>query len=427
MLREEIENKILDKSNFKYFVSPDYENYSFSRIPGTVESVLGLDPDRELPNDVFGDIDLKGVENVALVFVDAFGYEQWKSYGEELDFFSRLIEKGRVTPLTAVFPSETSAAVTSMNTGLTPQEHGVFSWRVFFEDLDVTLRTLPFTTLDNEDPREIDAELDVSVLFDGETVYERLQRGRVRSTAILPEAVHESDYNSVMMENAEQEGFSNAFDMALKLRKNLEDSEGLNYFHCYTDQVDSALHEHGPDSEEHISQLEAVSQALQKQLVEKISDEDAEKTLLMVIADHGQADVDPENIVDLLSFDKVRENLRTYENGEPLLPTGGPRTVFLNLKDGSEEEVKNFLEKNLEAKILTRSKAVSRGLFGLGELNHPSRLGDLIIIPEEEENMIWYDHEEYSGCEDYEGHHGGMSRAEMLVPFATAKLSDLRD
>jgi predicted AlkP superfamily pyrophosphatase or phosphodiesterase len=427
MLREEIEEELLDKSKFRNLVTPDYRNYNFSRIPGTVESVLGLEPDRELPEDVFEGIDLEEVENVALVFVDAFGYDQWKHYGGELDFFDNMIDKGRVTPLTAVFPSETSAAVSSMNTGLTPQEHSVFSWRVFFEGLDVTLRTLPFTTLDKEDPREIDGDVDVSVLFDGENIFERLKAGEVRSTAILPEGVHESEYNSVMMEDAEQEGFSNAFDMALKLRRQLENSEGLNYFHCYTDQVDSALHEYGPNSEEHLSQLEAVSQALQKQLLEKISNEKAEKTLLVVVADHGQADVDPEGIVDLLSFGKVRENLRTYENGEPVLPTGGPRTVFLNLEEGSQEEVKSFLEEKLEAKIYTKSEALEKEFFGLGEVSHPSRLGNLIIIPEKEEQMIWYDHEEHSGYGDYQGHHGGMSRAEMLVPFATAKLSDLKD
>lgn len=418
---KEPEKILTDFEDSEKFVKPEYSGYNFASIPGTVEDLLTGQSDRKLPEDVFEGIDLGNVSNVALVFVDAFGFTQWERYGEDFEFFSKLIENGKVTPLTTIFPSETSAAVTTMNTGLNPQEHGVFSWRLFIEELDEIVRTLPFTALDKDDIEE-----DVSILFDGETIFDRLRSEDVKSTAILPDHVAGSEYNSYMMENANQEGFSNAFDMALRLRQNIENSEGKNYLHCYTDQVDSALHEFGPDTEEHISQIESVSQALQKQLLDKISREDAEETLLLVIADHGQADVDPEDITDLLSFEKVEENLRRDKEGEIILPTGGPRTSFLHIKEGKTNEVKNFLEKILDAKVLKTCEAIDRGLFGINEVNKKSRLGDIVVIPREEENMIWYDHEKHKGYHDYEGHHGGMSKEEMLIPFAAAKLSDIK-
>jgi hypothetical protein len=426
VIDEKVEEMIIEESKLEKLVTPRYEDYNFANIPGTVEEVLGRDNDRSLPDDVFEEVDTEGVKNVALVFVDAFGFVQWKKYGEDLDFFSNLIENGRVTPLTTIFPSETAAAVTTMNTGLTPQEHSIVSWRVFLEELDTTIRTLPFTTLDNEDPKELKEGIDVSVLYDGETVFNRLKTEGVASTGIIPESIEGSDYNSYMMKEASVKGFHNAFDMALKLRKSIEGAEGKNYFHCYTDQVDSALHEYGPDTDEHISQLEAVSQALQKQVVEKLSPEKAEETLLIVVADHGQADVNPDDITDLLSFDTVEENLKRDQKGEIILPTGGPRAALLHIQDGKEEKVKNFLDNRLDAKVLRTSEALEEGLFGRGEVKNLSRLGDILVIPKEEGKMIWYEHEDHKGYSDYEGHHGGMSKAEMLVPFTTAKISDLK-
>lgn len=417
---EDVKKEVEAKSEGNKF-KPAYESYNFANIPGTIEDLIGEESGRRLPEDVLEGIDTEGVNNVALVFVDAFGFTQWERYGHDLDFFNKVIEEGKVTPLTTIFPSETAAAVTTINTGLTPQEHGVYSWRLFIEELDTTVRTLPFTSLQKE---ELDA--DVSVLYDGETVFDRLDLAGVNSTSIIPESIAGTDYNSHIMENSDIKGFKNASDMALKLRKSIENAEGRNYFHCYTDQVDTALHEYGPNTEEHISQLEAVSQALQKQLVDKISSSAAEETLLLIIADHGQADVDPEKITDILSHETVENNLETNQEGEIILPTGGPRALFLHIKQGKEGEVKSFLDKELEAKVMETEDAIEEDLFGANKVEKRSRLGDLVVIPNKEEKMIWYDHEKHKGYGDYEGHHGGMSKQEALIPFAAAKLSDLR-
>jgi predicted AlkP superfamily pyrophosphatase or phosphodiesterase len=420
MALEDVNKEVEAKSKGSKF-KPAYDSYNFANIPGTIEELIGEESGRRLPEDVLEGIDIEGVKNVALVFVDAFGFTQWERYGQDLDFFNNMIEEGKVTPLRTIFPSETAAAVTTINTGLTPQEHGVYSWRVFLEELDTTVRTLPFTSLQKE---ELDD--DVSALYDGETVFDRLDSAGVHSTSIIPESIAGSDYNSYMMENSDVKGFKNAFDMALKLRKSIENAEGRNYFHCYTDQVDTALHEYGPNTQEHISQLEAVSQALQKQLVDKISGSAAEETLLLIIADHGQADVDPENITDLLSYQTVEKNLETNQEGEIILPTGGPRALFLHVRQGKETEVKSFLEKELEAEVMKTEEAIEENLFGLNKVEKRSRLGDLVVIPDKQEKMIWYDHEKHKGYGDYEGHHGGMSKEEMLIPFAATKLSDLK-
>lgn len=69
------------------------------------------------------------------------------------------------------------------------------------------------------------------------------------------------------------------------------------------------------------------------------------------------------------------------------------------------------------------------GFFGVGIPSQEfiSRVGNLVILPYQD-SSIWY---RYPGFKphrslDYRGHHGGLSEEEMLIPFAAAKLSDLR-
>jgi len=52
------------------------------------------------------------------------------------------------------------------------------------------------------------------------------------------------------------------------------------------------------------------------------------------------------------------------------------------------------------------------------------RIGDILILPYKH-NTIWYEHIKGKKLE-FLGHHGGLSEEEMLIPFAIAKLSDLK-
>ena len=69
---------------------------------------------------------------------------------------------------------------------------------------------------------------------------------------------------------------------------------------------------------------------------------------------------------------------------------------------------------------------MKNGLFGHGDL-HPtfkSRIGDILLLPED--NLtFFYDHprdKKFSML----GVHGGLSPDEILIPFAAARINDLR-
>jgi len=69
--------------------------------------------------------------------------------------------------------------------------------------------------------------------------------------------------------------------------------------------------------------------------------------------------------------------------------------------------------------------ATEIGLFGIGKPRKRffERVGDLLVLPYNK-HTVWYEHMKgkkmyFLGC------HGGLSRDEMFVPFAMAKLSEL--
>ena len=59
-------------------IMPDYDGYCLSNVPGTVQSLFGVDSGRpRLPKDALGNTDVSGIDNVILILCDGLGYNEW--------------------------------------------------------------------------------------------------------------------------------------------------------------------------------------------------------------------------------------------------------------------------------------------------------------------------------------------------------------
>jgi len=69
--------------------------------------------------------------------------------------------------------------------------------------------------------------------------------------------------------------------------------------------------------------------------------------------------------------------------------------------------------------------ALAQGLFGRGKIHarFRERAGNVLVMPLGRQT-VWYEHIKGKKFELL-GHHGGLTRAEMLIPFAVARVSDL--
>lgn len=413
----------------EHFLRPDYKGYNFAQIPALVELLLGSKQE-EHP---WADTVLKHVKMspkyVVVLLIDGFGYKQWLKYGEQLPFFKQMINKGNLMPITSLFPSTTAASVTTICSGLTPQEHGLISWHLYLEEIDEIVYTLPFTSLDarNEPDSLLKRGVDPKILFNGQSLFDRLLDQQVDSYAIMRRTYANSGFGSVAQAGANVISFSSAPDMLVQLRERLNEARRPSYFYVYWDEVDHLSHMYGPHSESYLAELNDLSHMLQTELLDKIDRPVAENTVLLVTADHGQVAMKPEETIYLNQWPEVTEALAKSPAGKTIYPWGNPRDVFLKVADNRVEAVISFLSKKLKgkARVVKSQEEADNGLFGSGKEHSQfrKRIGNVLVLPYEG-YTVWY---QYPGHEKntHRGMHGGMSREEMTTVLGFATLSDL--
>lgn len=428
MILEEIQKQIEGQRRGE-FIYPRYESYCFSNIPSAVLYLLGL----QMISPLSGILDKASItptnsKKVVLFLIDGFGYKQWLKYANKYEFLKQFTEKGVVAPVTTVFPSTTAATLTTIHSGLTPQEHGLPEWWVYFDELDKIIVTLPFTPI-GEKGRDklLDAGVDPKILFDGKTIHETLTASEIPSFTFIRDPYAKSAYSKTIHNGSETTSFINSSDLFTNLRKKIAEVSSPAYFYIYWDIVDSIAHTYGPHTEQYLAELNGFFYLLQKEFIEKIGKDLAEEISILITADHGQINVDPKQTIYLNQYPEVVDNFEVGPSGNKILPWGSPRDIFLAVKQERMDKVFEFLTKTLQDKatIMRIDAALEEGLFGQGNLHKKfrSRVGNILILPHGN-STIWYEHFKNEKF-DLLGMHGGLSVDEMLVPFAVAKGSQL--
>ncbi|MFD1515269.1 alkaline phosphatase family protein [Halomarina rubra] len=425
MLRTDLAADLREDELAPGVVRPDYERYCFGNVPDTVLDVLGADARRPLPEDVFGGVDTD-VQHVVVALVDGYGYEQWRRDYETVPLLSALTDRGRVTPLTSVFPSETAAAITTMQTGRLPCEHGILGWFQYHEATETVVQMLPFTDYEGTPLREVCPGTDSSWLVaDGQTAYDRAADAGVDVQVVVPETIAEGAHGDVALHGATVSGTADIASVSETLRERLEASSTPTYAYGYFPQVDAAAHSAGTESDHYREQLRAVTESLRRNLVDALSPAVAERTLLVVTADHGHLDTTPEENVAIGTLDDVESHLERDEAGRPIPAVGSPRQLQFRVRDGHVEALRSSLTAQLDCATFDRERQLDERVFGNRRNSEvfERRLPDLLVVPRD--RGVWYDdhHDELSLV----GMHGGGHPDEMLVPFATARVSDLRE
>jgi Type I phosphodiesterase / nucleotide pyrophosphatase len=408
-------------------VRPDYTGYCLSNVPSTVLSVFGIRGPRPLlPRDALGGVETSGVENVVLILCDGLGYKEWQRH-KGSGFFGTMSSKGSVKPITSVFPSTTAAALTTLSTGLTPQEHGLPEWYVYMDEIGEVIVSLPFTRPGEFGRDTLVGKLSPRALFDGRTIFHRLGGEGVRCVSLTNRALAHTVYSTLSRSGSAVTPYSSGSDLSVSLRRLVERARGPSFFYAYWSMVDNIEHAYGPNTDEAEVEASLISHALQEGFLSKLDRGVAKKTLVLVTADHGQLNVVPEETLYMNRFTKLVRSLSLSPSGRTIPPWGSARDAYMRVDEAKLDEAKSYLEKKLEgiATVLRTEEAVRGGLFGI---NRPTRkflrrVGNLMVLPHGT-NTVWYRYWKGDAL-PVRGHHGGLMKDEMTIPLAAARASDL--
>ena len=310
-------------------------------------------------------------EHVVCVLLDAFGRRFLERYGDP-PFLRRL----DVTMLDTQFPSTTTAHVTTMNTGLPVEQHGLYEWSVYEPAAGAVVTPL------KDGPPSL-AELP--------SFYERLA---VATTVSQPARFSPSAYDRLTCRGA---GFRPYHELGEALRAAGED--GAPYAYVYFDGIDATGHVCGPESREFDDTVRYALDALEAALP-AFGD-----ATLLVTADHGQIAV-----AETLWLDELWPPLHGHLRLQA--PAGSARDVFLHVDE--PETVAAALREVLgdRAEVVAGEAVLSLFAREPGPRLR-ERVGDVCVLPAPG-RMAWL-RSAPSFQTTFRGHHGGRTPEESLT------------
>src|SRR5436309_13058846 len=330
---------LIERLRARGFVLPDYEGGGLVNVAATVLDVLGVRAETDPPTLRALDPTLtRGIRQVVIVLADGLGTAQLRALAASGDvpFIASLLtraergERAQLIEARTIFPSTTAAAITTLNTARTPQEHGNIAYFVWLEEFAAVTQMLrwgPGVTrrgsfFDNQtiDPRDY-----VKV----PSVHRRLRERGAMSYVVEPEIFRKEAMTRMHAAEANYAGYFLPSTMGVQVRELLETrpwGERPAYLYAYWSGIDATAHIYGPSS----SACATEAALFDLDLSRALADRPAGDTLVLLTADHGHATTNPDKLIDLVGDEALRGMLRNPIAGEPrcgFLHTDAPATV----------------------------------------------------------------------------------------------------
>ncbi|MBI2669322.1 alkaline phosphatase family protein [Candidatus Woesearchaeota archaeon] len=370
-------------------LKPNYHDGSLVNLTSSILQAFGgksqYDPLKILPPQ-----QITNPKTVVLFLIDGLGMEFLRNYAT-----GSVIHRYLKGEITSVFPSTTASAITTIMTGLAPQQHGITGWFTYFEQLDEIALVLPYIT--RKDRKKI--KVHPSTLLPFKTVYQQINR---KSYCILPKGYLKLGYNKAACAGATLVGYRSIAGLFHKL-KQLCQQDHPKYIYAYWPLFDDVCHAKGYNSKEAREHFRHLNDYFKK-LVKHLKGTD---TTLLITADHGQMELEQGLMMQPEKF-----HCSSF--------WGEPRAVFCIVEQKYQLQFEQFCETKLKkyAVWYRSSDLLEQGYFGLGKA-HPAikhRIGTHILLPKQ--NYALRDFMKKEKQHFFRGNHGGLSREELIIPLS---------
>lgn len=393
-------------------VAPSHDGRGIGNVAASAARTLGAEGADLLPPLDGGLLPshlAEGAEAVVLLVVDGLGWPAYEAARHDLEALPRLARDGAVAPITSVLPSTTATALTTLHLGAAPARHGLVAPYARLPEAGLTANLLRWRAADRT------ADLDERGVAVGDVVGapalpEVLAREGVETAALTRGEYVDSPLSEVLYRGADVRGYEDLQGLAEGVPE-AAGPGGADLVLAYWDGLDATGHLRGPDGDAWEAELARVDAA-----VEAVADDLDGEVLLMVTSDHGFVPTPKPLALDLDDHPALREHL----DGPP---TGEVRWRFA--ETGEPAAVREYVDDRLghAVDVLDQGALLEAGVYGPEPPEEAvrARYGDLVLVPRGHRSIRVRYGDELPPHLD--GHHGGPTAEEMLVPFVAARPS----
>lgn len=341
----------------------------------------------------------KRYKNVILFILDGMGEHILNNISENGYF-----NQNKIDCVTSVYPSTTTAALTSYYSGCTPYETGWIAWSQYFKEYGRALDMFSHNDSYYREPLRKPLKDLFATDMHYESVFDKIEKANAgtRSFDIGPEYAERRGLRKLVADNIDE--------LILNV-KDVCELSGEKFIMAYCDNPDGILHKYGTDSKEAKEFVLSAEDKL-KELRESLSDD----SIIIVSADHGHKNI--EKSYSITDYPELWECFL-------LPPSFESRVLNFHIKDDMKEIFKERFN-NLfgeEFWLMDREEFLNeRKLIGTGKKHHKvdDFVGDFLALSVAE-SMIRLETFLTEGKPVKKSTHCGLTKEEMEVPVIVLK------
>lgn len=327
---------------------------------------------------------LSPARRTVVVLVDGLGSANLTARAAHARHLGRLTR----SDVSSGFPTTTASALSTLMTGVDPGQSGMVGYAV--RDPASGLIVNQLSGLD---------ALDIPVWQPVPTVWEL--NADIPSAIVSPPRYRDSGLTRAILRGAPYIG-AKTNDDRLRAIDDFFAANRSGVVYVYVPELDMAAHASGVSSDQWIRRLEELDGFI-SDVIGRLQPRDG----MLVTADHGVIDV-PQSRHLLVPHDS------TLLDG--VVVGGEPRFLHLYSDEPARTLALWTEAEGARSHVATRDQAIAAGWFGdVADFARP-RIGDVLVTPRTE-SVYYIDGVATAQSRAMIGQHGGLSRAETLVPL----------
>ncbi|MGI0132606.1 MAG: alkaline phosphatase family protein [Thermoplasmata archaeon] len=353
---------------------------------------------------------------IVVFLVDGLGWNLFREWVEDGSAeASRWSTHARA--MTTVFPTTTTAALTSLSSGTPPGRHGLVGYRQFLPRYGVVADMLKMSPLGTPTPDLLVgptwAPSDIS---GAPTIFRR----GVDGIAVSRDRFQGSGFTRVLYDGAAFAGYSTLADFAHELVRLIARPDPPGVIFAYWDELDTIQHLRGRHRGLASFELDRIA-GMVAYVRDHVPSARRARTTLLVTGDHGQVPATPAARIPVETHPAIVREL-----AHPL--AGDRRAGFFAARPGRLPALRSALQKVVppSSTILDMERALDGGLFGPPPYHAEiaARLGDLLVLVPAPTSLTYLLPGAAPPARYMLGAHGGLDPDELIVPLVAGRLED---